>query len=206
MEDDGYDVLFKIILVGDTSVGKTNIINKYIKNEFKEDFYATIGVEFSHKQFIVDNHKIKAQIWDTAGQERYKAITRAYYKGANGAFIVYDITRKETFNNIDKWRNELISSCNKEVTIMLVGNKCDMEEKREITKEQGEEKAKSFGFSFIETSALSGENLEKGFEMLIKEIYLKYKVEQRGSDNSNDFGGGVEEIKIGKTNKKKKCC
>ena len=206
MEDDGYDVLFKIILVGDTSVGKTNIINKYIKNEFKEDFYATIGVEFSHKQFIVDNHKIKAQIWDTAGQERYKAITRAYYKGAKGAFIVYDITRKETFNNIDKWRNELISSCNKEVTIMLVGNKCDMEEKREITKEQGEEKAKSFGFSFIETSALSGENLEKGFEMLIKEIYLKYKVEQRGSDNSNDFGGGAEEIKIGKTNKNKKCC
>ena len=206
MEDDGYDVLFKIILVGDTSVGKTNIINKYIKNEFKEDFYSTIGVEFSHKQFMVDNHKIKAQIWDTAGQERYKAITRAYYKGAKGAFIVYDITRKETFNNIDKWRNELISSCNKEVTIMLVGNKCDMEEKREITKEQGEEKAKSFGFSFIETSALSGENLEKGFEMLIKEIYLKYKVEQRGSDNSNDFGGGAEEIKIGKTNKNKKCC
>ena len=206
MEDDGYDVLFKIILVGDASVGKTNIINKYIKNEFKEDFYATIGVEFSHKQFMVDNHKIKAQIWDTAGQERYKAITKAYYKGAKGAFIVYDITRKETFDDIDKWRNELISSCNKEVTIMLVGNKCDMEEKRETTKEQGEEKAKSFGFSFIETSALSGENLEKGFEMLIKEIYLKYKVEQRGSDNSNDFGGGAEEIKIGKTNKNKKCC
>ena len=205
MEEDGYDVLFKIILVGDTSVGKTNIINKYIKNEFQEDFYATIGVEFSHKQFIVDNHKIKAQIWDTAGQERYKAITRAYYKGAKGAFIVYDITRKDTFDDIDKWRNELINSCNKEVTIMLIGNKCDLEDSREISKEQGEEKAKSFGFSFLETSAYSGENLEKGFEMLIKEIYQKYKIEQKANDDM-DLSGGVEELKIGKEPMKKKCC
>ena len=205
MEEDGYDILFKIILVGDTSVGKTNIINKYIKNEFREDFYATIGVEFSHKKFVVDNHKIKAQIWDTAGQERYKAITRAYYKGAKGAFIVYDITRKETFDDVDKWRNELISSCNKEVTIMLIGNKCDLEDQREISKEQGEEKAKSFGFSFLETSAFSGENLENGFKMLIEEIYQKYKVEQRGSDDIN-LNGVAEEIKIGKMKKKKKCC
>ena len=205
MEDDGYDILFKIILVGDTSVGKTNIINKYIKNEFREDFYATIGVEFSHKKFVVENRKIKAQIWDTAGQERYKAITRAYYKGAKGAFIVYDITRKETFDDIDKWRNELISSCNKEVTVMLIGNKCDLEDQREISKEQGEEKAKSFGFSFLETSALSGENLEKGFQMLIEEIYQKYKVEQSKSDEIN-LNSGAEEIKIGKMNKKKKCC
>ena len=205
MEEEGYDVLFKIILVGDTSVGKTNIINKYIKNEFHEDFYATIGVEFSHKQFVVDNHKIKAQIWDTAGQERYKAITRAYYKGAKGAFIVYDITRKETFDDVDKWRNELISSCNQEITVMLIGNKCDLEDKREISKEQGEEKAKSFGFSFLETSALSGENLEKGFQMLIEEIYQKYKVEQSKSDEIN-LNSGAEEIKIGKMTKKKKCC
>ena len=205
MEDDGYDILFKIILVGDTSVGKTNIINKYIKNEFREDFYATIGVEFSHKKFVVENRKIKAQIWDTAGQERYKAITRAYYKGAKGAFIVYDITRKETFDDVDKWRNELISSCNQEITVMLIGNKCDLEDQREISKEQGEEKAKSFGFSFLETSALSGENLEKGFQMLIEEIYQKYKVEQSKSDEIN-LNSGAEEIKIGKMTKKKKCC
>ena len=204
MEDDGYDILFKIILVGDTSVGKTNIINKYIKNEFREDFYATIGVEFSHKKFVVENRKIKAQIWDTAGQERYKAITRAYYKGAKGAFIVYDITRKETFDDVDKWRNELISSCNQEITVMLIGNKCDLEDQREISKEQGEEKAKSFGFSFLETSALSGENLEKGFQMLIEEIYQKYKVEQSKSDEIN-LNSGAEEIKIGKITKKKKC-
>ena len=204
MEDDGYDVLFKIILVGDTSVGKTNIINKYIKNEFHEDFFATIGVEFSHKQFIIDNHKIKAQIWDTAGQERYKSITKAYYKGAKGAFIVYDITRQDTFDNIDKWRNDLISSCNQEINIMLIGNKCDLEDKRAVTKDQGEEKAKSFGFSFLETSAYSGENLEKGFEMLIKEIYQKYKVEQKSGDFL-ELSGGVEDLKTTKKSKKG-CC
>ena len=165
----------------------------------------SIGVDFKLKNIEIDSKKIKLQIWDTAGQERYKAITRAYYKGAKGAFIVYDITRKETFDDVDKWRNELISSCNKEVTIMLIGNKCDLEDQREISKEQGEEKAKSFGFSFLETSAFSGENLENGFKMLIEEIYQKYKVEQKGSDDIN-LNGGAEEIKIGKMKKKKKCC
>ena len=200
-----YDMIIKIVLIGDSSVGKTNIMNKYLKNVFKEDSRATVGVEFGSKQFIIDNHKIKAQIWDTAGQERYRSITNAYYKGAKGAFIVYDITRKETFDDIDKWRNELIASCNQEVTIMLIGNKCDLEERRQISKEQGEEKAKSFGFSFLETSALSGENLENGFESLIKEIYQKYKVEQRRGDDMKLDGSG-EEIKIGKSKKKKRCC
>ena len=207
MEEDGYDILFKIILVGDTSVGKTNIINKYIKNEFHEDFCATIGVEFSHKQFIVDNHKIKAQIWDTAGQERYKAITRAYYKGAKGAFIVYDITRKETFDDIDKWRNELVSSCNKEVTVMLIGNKCDLEDKREVLKEQGEEKAKSFGCAFLETSALNGDNIDKGFELMVSEIFKKYGSETIDDDEFGTMEKG-EDINLDKAkdNEKKGCC
>ncbi len=199
-----YDYIFKLVLIGDTCVGKSCILVRFSDDIFDDNYVTTIGVDFRFKTMVVKNKVVKIQIWDTAGQERYKAITRAYYKGAKGAFIVYDITRKETFDDIDKWRNELVSSCNKEVTVMLIGNKCDLEDQREITKEQGEEKAKSFGFSFIETSALSGENLEKGFEMLIKEIYQKYKVEQRGSD-AMDIDGG-EEIKIGKTNNKKKCC
>ena len=167
MEDDGYDVLFKIILVGDTSVGKTNIINKYIKNEFKEDFYATIGVEFSHKQFMVDNHKIKAQIWDTAGQERYKAITSAYYKGAKGAFIVYDITRKQSFDSVEKWVADITSVADKKISIILIGNKSDLEDQRQVTKEQGQEKANKLQVAFLETSAFSGDNLEKAFGMMI---------------------------------------
>ena len=109
MEEDGYDILFKIILVGDTSVGKTNIINKYTKNEFHEDFNATIGVEFSHKQFTVDNHKIKAQIWDTAGQERYRSIINNYYNNCTAAILVYDITNRDSFEKIQSyWYNEII--------------------------------------------------------------------------------------------------
>ena len=199
-----YDKKVQLLIIGDSTVGKTSILSRYTNGDFNPHYLATVGLDFFKKDEVYNGKTIRIKIWDTAGQERYKAITRAYYKGAKGAFIVYDITRKETFDDIDKWRNELVSSCNKEVTVMLIGNKCDLEDQREITKEQGEEKAKSFGFSFIETSALSGENLEKGFEMLIKEIYQKYKVEQRGSD-AMDIDGG-EEIKIGKTNNKKKCC
>ena len=204
MEEENYEMMFKVVLVGDSSVGKTNIMSKYLKNEFHEDSKATVGVEFGSKQFTIEGHQIKAQIWDTAGQERYKAITSAYYKGAKGAFVVYDITRKQSFDSVDKWINDLKAAADKKLSIIIIGNKCDLEDQREITKEQGEEKAKSFGFSFIETSALSGENLEKGFEMLIKEIYQKYKVEQKGND-LYDLERG-EELKTGKDKTKKKCC
>ena len=209
MEDDGYDILFKIILVGDTSVGKTNIINKYIKNEFREDFYATIGVEFSHKKFVVENRKIKAQIWDTAGQERYKAITRAYYKGAKGAFIVYDITRKETFDDVDKWRNELISSCNQEITVMLIGNKCDLEDQREISKEQGEEKARSMNASFFETSALSKVNIDDIFNEIVNNIFQRTKGQKNDDDDDIEIINENEKainLTPQPTPEKKGCC
>ena len=201
-----FDYFLKIIIIGDTGVGKSNFLNRFINGKFSQLYQPTIGIDYKSKIVVLPKTKqnVNLQFWDTAGQERYKAITRAYYKGAKGAFIVYDITRKETFDDIDKWRNELVSSCNKEVTVMLIGNKCDLEDQREITKEQGEEKAKSFGFSFIETSALSGENLEKGFEMLIKEIYQKYKVEQKSGDFL-DLSGGVEDLKTTKKSKKG-CC
>jgi len=204
MEED-YDMIFKIVLIGDSSVGKTNIMNKYLKNIFKEDSRATVGVEFGSKQFIIDNHKIKAQIWDTAGQERYRSITNAYYKGAKGAFIVYDITRKETFESVDRWLSDLVSSCDKNLTIILIGNKNDLEDQRQVSKEQGEEKAKTFQLAFLETSALSGENLEKGFNMLITEVYQKNKSELDKNDYLN-LGDAVEEIQLNESENEKKCC
>ena len=106
-EDENYEMIFKVVLVGDSFVGKTNIMSKYIKNEFHEDSKATVGVEFGSKQFTVEGHSIKSQIWDIAGQERYKAITSAYYKGAKGAFIVYDITIKRSFDSVEKWVNDV---------------------------------------------------------------------------------------------------
>ena len=205
-DEEEYEMMAKVILIGDSSVGKTNIMSKYLKNQFNENSKATVGVEFGSKLFKLNGHNIKAQIWDKAGQEKYKAITGAYYKGSKGAFVVYDITRKETFESVDKWINDLKSSGDPKLIIIIIGNKCDLEEKREILKEQGEEKAKSFGCAFLETSALSGDNIDKGFEMMISEIFKKY-----GNDsNEDDELGSVEkgeDIKLDKKeNQKKSCC
>jgi small GTP-binding protein len=181
-------------------------MNKYIKNEFREDTKATVGVEFGSKVYVIENHRIKAQIWDTAGQERYRSIANTYYKGSKGAFIVYDITRKETFDSVDKWVNDLITECDKNISIILIGNKNDLENQRQVTKEQGEEKAKAFQLGFFEMSALTGDNLEKGFNTLISEIYENNKNEFKNNDYLN-LGDAVEEIKLkNDSENENKCC
>ena len=208
VEEDNYEMMFKIVLVGDASVGKTNIMSKYLKNEFKEDSKATVGVEFGAKQFTIDGHAIKAQIWDTAGQERYKAITSAYYRGAKGAFIVYDITRKDTFESVDKWVNDLTATSDKNITIIVIGNKSDLEDQRQVTKEQGEEKATKLQVAFFETSAFSGENVEKAFEQMINEIYKKCHDELMAEGDMEIIDGG-QEINLAKKNENteaKGCC
>ena len=207
--EENYDIMFKVVLVGDSFVGKTNIMSKYLSGTFKEDSKATVGVEFGSKKFVIENHSIKAQIWDTAGQERYKAITNAYYKGAKGALVVYDITNKESFASVDRWINDLTASADKKLTILLIGNKCDLEDQRQVTKDQAEEKAKAFHVAFLETSALNGQNLDKAFDILIKEVYNKCHKDIEEEDGLDDFEGG-EEIELGKEKKasgeKKKCC
>ena len=210
MDDDNYEVMFKVVLVGDSSVGKTNIMSKYLKNEFHEDSKATVGVEFGSKQFTVEGHQIKAQIWDTAGQERYKAITSAYYKGAKGAFVVYDITRKQSFDSVDRWINDIKAAADKNLTIIIIGNKCDLEDQRQVSKEQGEEKAKSNEVAFMETSAFSGENLDKAFDKMVNEVFKKCH-EEMTSDGEVEPVGPSKDISLDKTKpkdagKKKKCC
>ena len=204
---DEYDFLFKLIIVGDSNVGKTNIMSKYIHNQFNYTSKATIGVEFGTKIVKIDNKKIKAQIWDTAGQERYKSITSAYYKGAKGALIVYDITNKYTFESVDKWVQDLNSFGDKNLTLLLVGNKSDLEDKRQITKEEGEEKAKSFNLGFIETSACSGDNIDQAFDIMLKEVLKKYIVENDINDEFEASGGkNIELDKKGNKSKKRRCC
>ena len=206
MEDDNYEMMFKVVLVGDSFVGKTNIMSKYLKNEFHEDSKATVGVEFGSRQFNIEGHVVKAQIWDTAGQERYKAITSAYYKGAKGAFIVYDITRKESFENVTKWAEQLKSTADKNLTIIIVGNKTDLEDQRQVTSEEGQNKANSLESAFIETSAASGSNLDKAFEMMINEVYQKCHEEMLAEGDVEIEGG--EDINLSKKpeNTKIACC
>ena len=207
MEKEPYDFLFKMILIGDSSVGKSNILLKYLKGEFDPNSKATVGVEFGTKNILLNKKKIKIQIWDTAGQERYRSITSAYYKGAKGAFIVYDITRRNTFESIDKWISDLKTNGDKNISIVLIGNKRDLEDKREVQKEEGIKKSKECKTAFMETSALNGENIDKAFEQLIEEIY------QNNCSNIDDDkeieidkGVSLNEEKDDKNQEKKKCC
>ena len=208
MDDDNYELMVKVVIVGDSGVGKTNIMSKYLKNEFHEDSKATVGVEFGSKQFNIQGHQVKAQIWDTAGQERYKAITSAYYKGAKSAFIVYDISRKNTFDSISRWVSDITATADKKITLILIGNKSDLEDQRQVTKEQGEEKAKEFGLAFLETSASSGDNLEKAFSLMINEVYKKCQedINAETDDNVVDQGKDITLNKPAGKTEKKKCC
>lgn len=204
MADDTYEELFKIVLIGDSGVGKTNMMTQYLRKEFNENSKATVGVEFGSKVMEIEGKQVKAQIWDTAGQERYKSITSAYYKGAKGAFVVYDITRKETFESVDKWISDLNHSADKNLIIILVGNKSDLEEQRQVQTVEGEEKAKNKEMCFFETSALNGNNLEKAFEFLLKKVYEKHKSEPENEDNFIEESDvkNLEDIKT----EEKKCC
>lgn len=215
MSDEEYQILVKVILIGDSGVGKSNILSRYILDEFNIDTKATVGVEFGSKLIEKDpNTKIKVQIWDTAGQERYKSITNAYYKGAKGAFVVYDITRKDTFTNVDKWFSELKSNCDQNVFVILIGNKSDMEEQRQVSSEEGKAKSEFLKTAFMETSAMRAVNVDEAFNMMVDEIYkgLKQNIgKNKDKNNNEDFGDNdtpivLRENDIKGKSKKKKCC
>ena len=192
-EDDQYDFIFKLVLIGDSGVGKTNILSRYLTNQFSASTQPTVGVEFGSKIIKKGEKLIKLQIWDTAGQERYKSITSAYYKGAKGAFVVYDISRKSTFDNVDKWINELKNNGSEDVFILLVGNKSDLNDQREISEEEVKKKAEVYNIAFCETSALKGNNIEFAFESLIDKITEKLEKEKV------ILGKNISKIEEGKT-------
>ena len=167
MEDSPTEMIFKIIIIGDLASGKTNILAKYLTNTFEPNSTPTIGVEMKVKDFKIKEDLVKAQFWDTAGQEKYDSLTTSYYKGAKGALIVYDITQKSSFDKIESLLKKLRDNSNKNVSVILVGNKCDLEDNREVLKEDGEELAKKLKIKFMEVSAKTGENLDKLFQNLI---------------------------------------
>ena len=210
--NDNYDLILKLVLIGDSGVGKTNILSRYNNNEFSLATQPTVGVEFGNKIIKKENKSIKLQLWDTAGQERYKAITNAFYKGSKGAFVVYDITRKSSFLNIDKWIGELKTNGSEDILIILVGNKTDLEDKREVSTDEGEKKAKQYGIAFCETSALQGKNIEYAFNILIDEIILEIEnakqkeMKNNKSNNKKKSKGIMLNINNDKNHKKKKCC
>lgn len=200
------EMIFKTIIIGDSTTGKTNILSKYLHNKFDKASKATIGVELGRKTYTIKNNKVDAQIWDTAGQERYRSMTKAYYKGALGALIIYDITKKETFDHVENWIGDLRNSADNKVFIILVGNKNDLEEARQVSKDSGEMKAKEFGIAFMETSALNGTNIEQAFQTLIEEVYNKHHKEYESSANVEILKGQTIKLEEKEDKKTYKCC
>ncbi|CDP03946.1 unnamed protein product [Coffea canephora] len=182
-EEEGEEYLFKIVVIGDSAVGKSNLLSRFARDEFDHNSKATIGVEFQTQVVEVDGKEIKAQVWDTAGQERFRAVTSAYYRGAVGALIVYDISRKTTFESTKRWLDELNTHCDTTVARMLVGNKCDLEDIRDVSVEEGKSLAEEEGLFFIETSALNSTNVNAAFEIVIREIYNNVSRKTLNSDS-----------------------
>ncbi|THU44485.1 hypothetical protein C4D60_Mb02t07880 [Musa balbisiana] len=181
--ENGEQYLFKIVIIGDSAVGKSNLLSRYARNEFNLHSKATIGVEFQTQSVVIDGKEVKAQIWDTAGQERFRAVTSAYYRGAVGALVVYDISRRTTFDSVPRWLQELETHSDTTVAKMLVGNKCDLDNIRNISVEEGKSLAEAEGLFFIETSALDSTNVKKAFEIVIREIYNNVSRKVLNSDS-----------------------
>ncbi|GFH09990.1 uncharacterized protein HaLaN_05227, partial [Haematococcus lacustris] len=184
-----YDYLFKVVLIGDSGVGKSNLLSRFTRNEFCLESKSTIGVEFATRSISVDGKTIKAQIWDTAGQERYRAITSAYYRGAVGALLVYDITKNPTFENVERWLKELRDHADSNIVIMLVGNKSDLRHLRCVLTEDAQAFCEKESLSFIETSALESTNVEKAFQQILTEIY--HIVSRKVLDNDDRPKAGM---------------
>mmetsp|Transcript_56402 Transcript_56402/g.78156 ORF Transcript_56402/g.78156 Transcript_56402/m.78156 type:complete len:203 (+) Transcript_56402:93-701(+) len=166
-----YKYLFKYIIVGDTAVGKSCLLLQFTDKRFQPVHDLTIGVEFGSRTITIDENQIKLQIWDTAGQEKFRSITRSYYRGAAGALLVYDITRRETFDHLQSWLEDCRRYSNQNIVIMLIGNKSDLENKRSVSKEEGQEFATKNGLTFLETSAKTAANVEAAFIESARKIY-----------------------------------
>uniref|UniRef100_A0A7S2Z8R1 Uncharacterized protein n=2 Tax=Rhodosorus marinus TaxID=101924 RepID=A0A7S2Z8R1_9RHOD len=176
-----YDYLFKLLLIGDSSVGKSCLLLRFSDGSFNESQMSTIGVDFKIRTLELDKKTFKLQIWDTAGQERFRTIAAAYYRGAQGIIIVYDVTNKQSFENVEMWLSEVNKYGSGDVNKLLVGNKSDLTSKREVETEKGKELAESNGMKFLETSAKTAENVEEAFLTMTREVF-----QQIGSDVAQD--------------------
>ncbi|XP_050920230.1 ras-related protein Rab-2-B-like [Lathyrus oleraceus] len=197
-----YAYLFKYIIIGDTGVGKSCLQLQFTDNRFQPLHDVTIGVEFGVRTVTIDNKPIKLQIGDTAGQEMFRSITRSYYRGAAAALLVYDITRRETFDHIADWLDDARQHANSSITVMLIGNKSDLSKKRDVSTEEGEKFAKENGLMFMEVSAKSAEHVEHAFVKTAGIICKKIK--HGGFDVVNESHGikiGYGEASVGRNHK-----
>ena len=202
--------MYKIVLVGDWGVGKTNILSRYTRGEFILGSPGTVGVQFSTKSLVIDGANIKVQVWDTAGQDKFRAITSAYYRGAHGALLIYDITRQETFKRLDSWIKELKEYMKESCSIILIGNKCDLEHLSEVKQEDAINYAKMHDFAFFVTSALNSTNIQDAFDSLITQIHANNSKSVRTEQETLTTSISGKRISLNEpiqeTSHKKSCC
>ena len=205
MADDEYDFIFKVLLLGNSDVGKSSLLLRFVDSVWNDGFVPTIGVDFKVKTLEINNKKVKMQIWDTAGQERFRTVVSTYFKGAHGILLIYDVTNKDSFKNLENWLIEIEKNSSDKVLKILLGNKCDLNDDREIQSEEGKAFAVRNGMEFMETSAKMNTNVSEAFETLAK-IMIEFN--SKGNNNNSQNGEGKSfKANAGKDlNTKKKCC
>lgn len=199
-----YDHLFKLLIIGDSGVGKSSILLRFADNMFSGSYITTIGVDFKIRTINIDGEKVKLQIWDTAGQERFRTITSTYYRGTHGVIIVYDVTNAESFVNVKRWLHEIEQNC-EVVNRVLVGNKDDCPELKVVETQDAQKFAERMGVQLYETSAKENQNIEEVFNCITKLVLQSKKAQQQKADEDKSSGG----IKLDKSSRKKKksgCC
>ena len=194
------DTVYKVLLLGDSSVGKTCFLLRYCDKTFQEAHLSTIGLDYRLKSMTLNNEKnIKLQIWDTAGQDRFRALTKNYYKGANGIILIYDISTTQTFENVKVWINQIKEEANANVIIYLVGNKIDLpKDKRTVSEEEGQKLVDEYKFLFKEASAKEGTNVNEIFQELVEKIDAEAKPEVPNTEKKNQLYQAKD--------KKRNCC
>eukprot|EP00002_Diphylleia_rotans_P009588 TRINITY_DN19974_c0_g1_i1.p1 TRINITY_DN19974_c0_g1~~TRINITY_DN19974_c0_g1_i1.p1 ORF type:complete len:204 (-),score=48.34 TRINITY_DN19974_c0_g1_i1:199-810(-) len=197
-----YDYLFKLLLIGDTGVGKSCILVRFADEKFNETYVSTIGVDFKIRTVEIEGKTIKLQIWDTAGQERFRTITTSYYRGAHGIILVYDITESTTFDGLRQWLKEIESYASETVERLIVGNKCDLTEKRQVAYEEAKRFADEVKIQLLETSAKNSTNVEQAFLTMAANVLKRVA----NPLNTGSTSGTIRVDPQGKSIKKSKCC
>ena len=204
MADDEYDFIFKVLLLGNSDVGKSSLLLRFVDSVWNDAFVPTIGVDFKVKTLEINNKKVKMQIWDMAGEERFRTVVSTYFRGAHGILLLYDVTNRDSFKNLENWLIEIEKNSSEKVLKILLGNKCDLNDDREIQPDEGRAFADRNGMEFMETSAKMNTNVNEAFETL-----GKLMIEFNSKNNNKTQQGENKTFKAnsGKDlNTKKKCC
>jgi len=191
---------FKVILIGDAAVGKTSLLQRFIHNRFTTEYNCTIGVDYWVKSLQLDNQQtVDLQIWDTCGQERFKTITRQYYRDTQGCILVFDLTKRESFRNIEMWVEDIKNFSSEEMTLIIVGNKCDIVESRAVSKEEIDRFMNNYSYKYFEVSALTGENVKLCFETISKQMFVQNENLQNLSLSKKKFKVDTSNVKMNKS-------